>query len=241
MTDAISNPFQRAVRTRKPLKVCVTGPAGAGKTLAALTLADAINAAVGGENPLAVIDTENNSASLYSDVFTFDALDLRPPYTSKAYAEAIGAARRAGYKVAVIDSLSHQWDGPGGILQRKAEADMAPKANGWTNWQSFGRENATFYSGLLQSPLHMVCTLRSKMAYEQIIGGDGRKSVQKLGMAPIARDGSEYEFDLVFDLDANHVANVSKDRTRQFDGQSWDLTDTDTARRLLDWWQGGSE
>jgi len=233
--------FTRAVRSRKPLKICITGPAGSGKTYGMLTLCAAINAEVRGDAPFGVIDTENESASLYADEFTFDTCPLRPPYTSKQYGAAIRAARDAGHLVIGIDSLTHHWDGPGGILERKAQFDAAnPRSNSYTNWRDFTRENTTFYSNLLQSSLHMVCTLRSKMEYEQTVGPDGKKKVEKVGLAPIAREGSDYEFDLVFDLQQDHKASVSKDRTRQFDGKVWDLSDADTARTLLTWWRAGS-
>jgi KaiC/GvpD/RAD55 family RecA-like ATPase len=109
--------FKKAERTKAKLKLAITGPSGSGKTMSALRLAKGI----GGR--IALIDTENESASLYSDRFEFDTLALSPPYTTDKYLEALKAAMDAQYDVVIIDSISHQWAGEGGILNRKEQLD----------------------------------------------------------------------------------------------------------------------
>src|SRR5690349_11857561 len=101
----MSATFRKASRTAQKLKIGITGPSGAGKTLGALALAHQLGSRV------AVIDTENGSASLYTDRYAFDILEIAPPYLTSKYAEAVQAAVEAGYDVLVIDSISHQWDG----------------------------------------------------------------------------------------------------------------------------------
>jgi hypothetical protein len=184
--------FKKAERKQIKLKLAITGPTGSGKTFSALRLAKGI----GGK--MAVIDTENGSASLYSEKFDFDVLDLTPPFTTEKYIAAINAAEKAGYEVIVIDSLTHAWAGEGGLLEQKAELDKRPGSNHWTNWGPIEKKDAALKNAYLHSNCHIVATMRSKMDYTQS-EKDGKKKIEKLGMAPIARDGLTYEFTIVFD------------------------------------------
>lgn len=221
--------FQKATRRAAKLKLSVQGPSGSGKTLGALALAHGL--AQGGR--IACIDTENDSASLYADRFGFDTVCIRPPYLTKKYEEAIRAAVEGDYAVLVIDSISHQWEGDGGILQRKDEADARPGSNHWTNWGPFTKEHNRFRSLLLSAPIHIVATMRSKMTYTQTESG-GKKKIEKMGLQPIQREGMEYEFTLAFDVQMDHQAVASKDRTGLFTGEV-DLTAPATVQRLLTW------
>lgn len=233
----MGNPFAKASRQNQPVRLAITGPSGAGKTLGAITLARNL---VGPDGKVAVIDTEAGSAALYADKVTggFDHLDIRPPYLTSKYLEAIEAAIAHGYGALVIDSITHQWDGTGGILQRKEEADTVPGSNHWTNWKPFTAEHNDFRAAILNCPIHLICTLRSKMAYAQT-EGSGKKKVEKLGMQPIQREGMEYEFTVTFDVGMNHRATAGgaagKDRTGLFDGKITDLCSPKTAQQILDW------
>lgn len=233
MANPLANPFAKASRQHQPLRIAINGPSGSGKTLGALILARNI---IGPDGRLAVIDTEAGSASLYADQVPngFDAMEIRPPYLTRKYLAAIDAALAHKYDAIVIDSTSHQWDGNGGILQRKEEADLVPGSNQWTNWGPFTKEHNEFRSALLNCPVHLFVTLRSKMAYAQSESG-GRKKIDKLGLQPIQREGMEYEFTVSFDVAMDHKATTSKDRTSLFDGKRTDLCAKPTAQALLDW------
>lgn len=221
--------FTRATRRAVKLKLAVQGPSGSGKTLGALALAQGL--AQGG--PIAVIDTENGSASLYADRYGFDTIQVAPPYLTSKYQQAVEAAAQGGYAVLVIDSISHQWDGDGGILQRKEAVD-ARGGNHFSNWEPFTKEHNAFRSLLLHAPIHIVVTMRSKMAYTQ--EGDGKKtSIKKLGLQPIQRDGMEYEFTVAFDVQMDHKAASSKDRTGLFVSGLHDLLDPKVPQQLLTW------
>lgn len=222
--------FTKATRRATKLKIAVTGPSGSGKSLGVLALAHQL--APGGK--IAAIDTENGSLSLYADRYPFDTIELGPPYLSTKYQAAITAAIEAGYDVLIIDSLSHQWDGDGGILQRKDEADTVPGTNHWTNWGPFTKEHNAFRARLLEAPIHVLATMRSKMAYQQAEMGS-KKKIEKLGLQPIQREGMEYEFALTFDLQMDHKADASKDRTSLFAGKRTNLLDPTTGKALLDW------
>lgn len=221
--------FAPATRRAVKLKVAVEGPSGAGKTLGALALAQGL--AEGGR--IAVIDTENGSASLYADRYQFDTLELGPPYLTTKYQEAVQAAIDAGYAALVIDNISHQWEGDGSVLQRKEETD-ARGGNHFSNWAPFTKEHNAFRALLLNAPMHVVATMRSKMAYTQ--EADGKKTkIVKVGLQPIQREGMEYEFTLAFDVQMDHRALASKDRTGLFAGELVDLLDAKVAKRLLKW------
>lgn len=227
---AIKKASRQAVR----LKLNVQGPSGSGKTLGALALAFALAPS----KKVCVIDTENESASLYADQYDFDTIALGAPYTTAKYEEAIVLAVKAGYDVLVIDSLSHQWAGPGGILARKEQMD-ARGGNTWTNWAPFTKEHERFKSLLMNAPIHIVSTTRSKQDYI-VESGDGKKAApRKVGLAPVQREGMEYEFSVVFELQMDHRANVSKDRTGMFDGQLIDLLGEEVGQSLNGWLSSG--
>jgi hypothetical protein len=223
--------FKKAERKRVKLKIAITGPSGSGKTYSALELATGLG------KKIALIDTENDSASLYSDRFEFDSLVIDPPYTITKYTEAVKAALADGYEVLVIDSISHAWAGDGGLLSKK-EAMDARGGNNFANWGTITKEQETFKSALLNADIHMICTMRSKQEYAQI-GEGGKLKVQKLGLAPIQRDGMEYEFTTVFDVAMDHKAAVSKDRTGLF-GDRIETLSQKTGEELLAWLGGAT-
>ena len=232
--------FKKAERKKTKLKLALTGPSGSGKTFSALILAKTIG------QKIAVIDTENGSASLYSDMkegplvgLEFDVMDMMPPFTTEKYIEAINAAEKAGYDTIVIDSLTHAWAGEGGLLQQKAQLDARPNSNHWTNWGPIDKKDLELKNAYLHSSCHVICTMRSKMDYAQV-ENNGKKKVEKLGMAPIQRDGLEYEFTTVFDLTSNNEADVSKDRTTLFKGKFFKITE-ETGKELLNWLNTGAD
>jgi hypothetical protein len=228
--------FQKATRTAVKIKLGIQGPSGAGKTLGALALATAL----AGKGRVAVIDTENGSASLYGDRFDFDTLSLTPPYTSARYIEAITAAVNAGYDVIVLDSISHQWVGEGGILSRKEELD-ARGGNSYTNWAKFTKEHESFKAAILNTPAHVIATLRAKQDYVVEQNAQGKSAPRKVGLAPVQREGMEYEFSIVFELQMDHKAMVSKDRTGLFEsGTAYDLAKPDVVKRLSAWMESGA-
>jgi hypothetical protein len=90
---------------------------------------------------------------------------------------------------------------------------------------------------ILASKCHIIATLRSKAEYVQT-EENGKKEVKKVGTAPQQRDGLDYEFTVVFDLNQSHFANATKDRTSLFDGQPAKLSE-DTGTKLKVWLDGG--
>jgi hypothetical protein len=221
--------FTKAMRRKAKLRLALSGPAGSGKSWGALAIAKGL----GGR--IAVIDTERGSASLYSDMVEFDTLELNPPFTPERFVEAIRAAEKAGFDIIVIDSMSHEWNGSGGCLEINDTAAQARfKGNTWAAWNVTTPRHRAFVDAILQSPCHVIATLRSKT--ETVQGDD--KRVKKLGMKSEQRDGTDYEFTVVLDIEhEHHVAVASKDRTNLF-RDPHKITE-ETGRRLLDWLNSG--
>jgi len=219
--------FKKAERTQVKLKLALTGPSGSGKTYSALLLATGMGKRV------ALIDTENQSAALYSDLTPFDILPLEPPYTIQKYLAGIAASESLKYDVLIIDSISHAWAGDGGLLSKKEALDSRG-GNSYTNWAGISKEHEVFKAALLAANIHIICTMRSKQDYVLEINDKGKQAPKKIGLAPIQRDGMEYEFTTVFDIAMDHKAIASKDRTGLFDGLIFKICE-DTGKILLTW------
>jgi len=200
--------FQKATKNKIKARVAITGPSGSGKTYTALIAATALSA--GGK--IAVIDTERGSASLYSDKFDFDVLEL-DEFSPATYTKAIEAAQDAGYDVIVIDSLSHAWEGEGGAIDMVDDAAARSRTgNSYTAWREVTPIHRRMVDAILQSKSHVIATMRSKTEYVLETDSKGRQVPRKVGMAPIQRSGMEYEFTVVCDMDLDHKIVVSKSR-----------------------------
>ena len=227
--------FKKAHRSKAKLRLAIAGPSGAGKTYSALLIASGIVPL----EKVAVIDTESGSADLYADLGGYSTLTINPPYSPQKYIEAIHAAEAAGFELIIIDSLSHAWSGEGGLLDQQGKATESKyRGNSWAAWREITPLHNQLVETMLHTPLHVIVTMRSKTEYIQI-EVNGRKQIQKVGMAPIQRDGIEYEFTTVFDISQNHTATVSKDRTNLFDGQYFTPT-PECGKALLQWLNAGN-
>lgn len=222
--------FKPAQRKRAKLRLAIAGTSGAGKTYSSLLLASGIAP----WNKIAIIDSENGSAELYAHLGEYSVLTLQPPYDPDKYVAAIKLAEQKGFEVIIIDSLSHAWNGEGGILDQQGKAaDTKYKGNSWAAWRECTPKHNTLVEAMLKSSCHIIATMRSKTEYTQITE-NGKPTIKKLGMAPIQRDGMEYEFTTVFDLSIEHIAVTSKDRTGIFDGKYF-KPDATTGHKLLSW------
>lgn len=214
--------FTPARKETVALKIAISGASGSGKTMSALRLARGL---VGPEGRIAVIDTENGSAKLYSDRIKFDGCDIAPreyqynggrqtmrSFNAPDFANAIHAAISGKYDVLIIDSASHAWEA---TLDAKTRLD-AVGGNSFTNWGAAGNLWKNVVNAILQAPLHVIACFRSKTEYVLEANEAGKIAPRKFGLAPIARDGAEYEFSTWFDVDRNHIATASKDRTGLF-------------------------
>ena len=211
--------FTKAERSQAKLRLALCGPSGSGKTHSALLIAAGL--APGGR--IFVIDTENDSATLEvgkPGIPEFFHAPLKPPFKPKKYRDYIDEAQINKADVIIIDSLSHAWAGTGGVLDMHSDISKAQKNNSWAAWREVTPEHNALVDSIVQAPCHMICTLRTKTAWEVIEGPDGKKRPQKIGLKPEQREGLEYEFTVVLDLALDgHLATASKDRTSLFDGK----------------------
>ena len=223
--------FRKATRSQAKLRLALTGTAGSGKTYSALLIAFGI----GGK--IAMIDTENGSGDLYSSLGDYDICNINAPFDPKKYIQAIHDAETAGYDIIIIDSLTPAWNGEGGILEMQGlRADKGK--NSYTAWREVTPLHNALVDAILNSKCHIIATMRSKTEYAITENENGKKEIKKLGLAPIQRDGTEYEFGVIFDIASSHVASVSKDRTTLFDGQYFTIT-PETGEKLRDWLNSG--
>ena len=202
--------FQKATRVKTKARIGLVGTAGSGKTYSALQLA------IGMGGKIAVIDTEHGSASIYTHLGDYDVATIAPPFTTKKYLDLIAEAGKE-YDILIIDSLSHAWAGTGGLLE---EVDKrGGSGNKFAAWRDVTPMHNALIDAMLQSPAHIIATMRSKTEYIIEENDKGKKVPRKIGMAPVQREGLDFEFSLVFDIDQHrHVATASKDRTGLFDG-----------------------
>ena len=220
--------IRKATRRKAKLRLALLGPSGSGKTMSALRLAFGIGGKVG------VIDTENGSADLYAEIGDYDVITLDKPYTVGKYREAIAAFEDAGYATIIVDSLSHAWSGAGGLLDKQGQLAARPGANSYAVWREITPEHNALVEALLSSPCHVITTMRVKQEYVLEENERGKKVPRKVGLQPVQRDGMEYEFTCVMDVDIDHRATATKDRTTLF--ADWRDTITEATGRLLQGW-----
>lgn len=226
--------FRKAERRKAKLRCGLAGPSGSGKTYSALQIAFGL----GGK--IALIDTENGSGDLYAHLGDYDVLTLQAPFTPDKYIDGIKAAERAGYATVIIDSLSHAWAGEGGLLDQHGRIADSGKGNSYTAWRTITPKHNALVEAMLQSSCHVIATMRTKTEYIVEKSDRGKDVPRKVGLAPIQRDGMEYEFTVFFDLSADHTASSSKDRTSLFDGLYFRPTQ-ETGVKLLRWLNEGGE
>lgn len=226
--------LKKAQRKQVKLRLNLSAPSGAGKTMSALLMAYGLT---NDWTKIAVIDTENNSASLYSHLGEFNAIDLRPPFTPERYTEAINACTKSGMECLVIDSSSHEWSGAGGCIEANEKlAQLKYKGNTWSAWNETTPRHDAFINALLQCNAHIITCTRSKM---ETVMGEGKK-VHKVGMKDIQRDGFEYELTVSLNIDRDtHLATASKDRTGLFEGKDAFIITPETGKKILDWCNTG--
>jgi hypothetical protein len=218
--------FKRAERTQVKVRIAMIGPSGSGKTYSALRLAKGM----GGKT--ALIDTENRRSEYYATEFDFDVLQLNPPFTPERYIEAITAAESAGYDNLIIDSISHEWMGTGGLLQDK---DKMTDKNDFTKWGKLTPRHDRFIDKIVRCNLHLIVTLRGKDEYVLTSNENGKQTPKKIGMGAQQRDGLEYECTVSFMMDQEkHVAEVMKDNTHLFEGK-YDVLTEEHGKLLKQW------
>lgn len=219
--------LRQAQRKQAKIKMGLQAPSGAGKTYSSLLLAYGL---VDDWTKVAVIDTENHSADLYAHLGNYQVLALEQPYTPERYVQAIEVCERAGMEVIIIDSISHEWEGVGGIL----DIHGAMMGNSFTNWAKVTPRHNAFVQKILQSSSHIIATIRSKQDYV-LSERNGKMVPEKVGLKGVTREGLDYEFTIVLELDLKHQATATKDRTGLFMDKPSFVVSPETGKRILRW------
>lgn len=225
--------LRKASRQKAKIRLGLSAQSGGGKTYSALLIAYGL--AGNDWSKVAIIDTENGSADLYCDLGNYNVLSLTAPYAPERYIEAIQDCENAGMEVVIIDSITHEWDGKGGCLE------IVEQLGGkYQNWAQVTPRHQTFVDAILQSKCHVITTVRRKQDYEMIKEGN-RVTVQKVGLKEVTREGFEYELTVNLELDTNHNATASKDRTGLFSGKPPFVPSAETGKMLLEWCNIGED
>jgi len=226
--------LKQAKREQVKLKIGLSGASGFGKTYSALLLAYGIT---NDYSKVAVIDTENESASLYSHLGNYNTLNLAPPYSPENYIKAIEVCEKAKMEVIIIDSITHEWNGKGGCL------DIHEKLGGrFQNWAQITPRHQSFIDKILQSKCHVITTTRRKVDYSMDTDNTGKTKVIKHGTKEITREGFEYELTVNFELiNDNHLVKASKDRTGLFMNKPEFVINASTGKKLMAWCNNGKD
>jgi len=219
--------LQTAERKRAKIKMGLQGPSGSGKTYSALLLAFGL---CGDWTKIAVIDSENNSSNLYDHLGKYKVVNIQAPFTPEKYIEAIQLCEKSSIEVIIIDSISHEWEGQGGLL----EVLNNMIGNSFTNWNKLTPRHHAFIQHILQSPVHVIGTIRSKQDYV-LSEKNGKMIPEKIGLKGITREGLDYEWTLVFEIDMKHHCTATKDRTSLFVGKPEFIITPEVGQKILAW------
>lgn len=236
-------PFVEVTREKSKLRLALAGVSGSGKTLSALYIAYGIT---GDWSKIALIDTEHGRAKFYANrsdlnTGTFLYQEMMPPYSPEKYKQMVteGAAAVGPDGVVIVDSFSHAWNNEGGVLDIKDEIAKAPNKNSYTAWNEAGKYQNSLVNTVLAVNCHTIVTMRVKMEYAMEQNDRGKMQPVKIGLAPVQRDDTEYEFDVVLNLSRDHTAFASKDTTFL---DAWKgIITPELGKSLKDWLDNGVE
>lgn len=227
--------LRKATRQQAKIRLGLSAVSGGGKTYSAILIAKGL--AKGDLTKVAIIDTENGSADLYAHMGDYNVLRLEAPFTPERYIQAMRACENAGMEVIIVDSITHEWDGKGGVL----EISNSMTGNSYTNWAKVTPRHQAFIDAILTSKCHVITTVRRKQDYDMVTNDKGKLMPVKVGLKEVTREGFEYELTMNLELDIKHNATVSKDRTGLFAGQPEFVPSEETGTIILEWCESGAQ
>jgi len=224
--------LQQAKRHQVKLRLGLSGASGFGKSYSALLLAYGIT---DDWSKIAIIDTENGSASLYSHLGAYNVLSLEAQYSPERYIEAIKTCENASMEVIIIDSITHEWQGKGGCLQIHEQL-----GGRFQDWAKITPRHQAFIDAILESKCHVITTTRRKVDYSLDTTQNGHTKVVKHGTKEITREGFEYELTVNFELiNDKHLVKASKDRTGLFSNKPEFVINASTGKKIMKWCNDG--
>jgi len=223
--------FIKATKKKCKARIAITGVTGAGKTYSALRIAQGLG------DKIAFLDTERRSASKYSDRFNFDVAEVEQAKIDKVI-EVINGAGQAGYDVLIIDSLTHAWQELLADIDKLAKTKY--KGNSFQAWGEGTPRQKQLVNAILDSPCHVIATMRAKMEYSvDIDSKTGKRVPTKIGLGAEQGKGIEYEFDMLLEISQEHVAQVTKDRTGKFQDALIEYPDEQLGKDIKAWLDDG--
>lgn len=203
------------------------GISGGGKTYSSLLIAKGL---AGTLNKVVVIDAEHSSADLYAHLGGYSVLPMNPPYSPEKYIQAIQIAEESGFDVIILDSISHEWEAEGGIL----DIHSSMPGNSFANWNLVSKRHNRFINSILQSKCHVIATIRTKQGYV-LTEKNGKMTPEKVGLKGIAREGTDYSFTVVLNINQKHFCVATKDRTGIFADRPEFIVTENTGKEIRDW------
>ena len=220
--------IKKASKQEAKLRIGLSGASGFGKTYSALLLAYGMT---GDWSKICIIDTENNSASLYSNLGNYNVIDLQAPYNPEKFIDALKLAENSGMTTLVLDSITSEWQGSGGCLEIHEQL-----GGRWQDWAKVTPRHQAFIDAILQSKCHVITCVRRKIEYSLDTDSNGRMKVTKLGTKEQTREGFEYELTVNFEIiNENHLCKASKDRTGLFMNKPEFVINSSTGVKLISW------
>jgi len=195
--------IEKAERRAVPLLVGLMGPSGGGKTYSALRLACGIQRVFPGD--IIHIDTESNRALHYASLFDFKHVPFSEPFGSLDYLEVLQFAAGHNPSVIIVDSMSHEHSGIGGLidsqekeLDRMAGDDYAKRQRcQMLAWKKPKSDRRKLIDGLLQMNSNFIFCFRAKESSRPVKKGN-KSEVENFGFMPIA--GDEFVFEMTINM-----------------------------------------
>lgn len=237
--------FRVASRRRVRLRAALSGPSKSGKSFKSLLLANTIRDVlrdakqIQGNGEICVIDSERGRSEMYSDRFPAFTVYELDDYSPTSYVRALKACEEADFSFVIVDQISHEWDGKGGLLQTKDQMvkSSGGKLNDFTAYKYANPLHDEFIDALLSYPGHLIATMRSKIKYE-VTQTERGMTPTKIGMEPIQRDSTEYEFDFWGKVNMSHYLEVEARGSLGdiLNEKPWSPDDTEEVGRIIGRW-----
>lgn len=225
--------LRKAERKQSRIRIAIQGVAGGGKTYSSLLLAKGI---AGSLNNVVVVDSEHSSADLYAHLGTYSVLPIDPPYSPEKYIHAIKICEDSGFDVIILDSISHEWEAEGGVL----DIHSSMMGNSFTNWNKLTPRHNKFINAILNSKCHVIATIRAKQDYI-LTEKNGKMIPEKVGLKGVARNCTDYEFTVVLNVNQKHFCVASKDRTGIFADRPEFIVTENIGKQIRDWCYIGNQ
>lgn len=212
--------FKQALRDTTSILAAFAGGTGSGKTLSALLFARGLCG--GDDGGIYGIDSEAGRMKHYACApgerpgpfkFAFMHGELTAPFTPDRYLEAIGAAEKAGARVILIDSASHEYAGDGGLQDmHDAELERLATEDGklitWKlekmsapAWKKPKLAHKKMMTRLLQVRAHLVFCLRAEPKIKFVKDERGKTQIVDAGWQPICEKMFMFEMTCSFLMD----------------------------------------